>query len=179
MSGPPPTPTEILKLRGSWRAKAREKQGQPQPKAGTPSMPRWLSKEAKAEWRHLLPQLRALGMLYAIDRSALAAYCQAHAELVWATEVLEREGRIIDAPVFNKPGELTGHTKRLHPAVKLQRDAFARVKAFLGEFGLTPATRARLSVAAPESPPASDKSRFFRRPRADADPAEKYFADNV
>jgi P27 family predicted phage terminase small subunit len=164
MSGPPPPPTEILKLRGSWRAKAREKQGQPQPKAGTPSMPHWLSPEAKAEWKRMLPQLRALGILYKLDRSALAAYCQASAELVWATETLEREGRIIDAPVFNKAGELTGHAKRPHPAVKLQRDAFARVKAFLGEFGLTPATRSRLKAAPPA--PAD----------ADADPAERYFA---
>ncbi len=113
-------------------------------------MPAWLSREAKAEWRRVVRELDRIGLLTVVDRAALAAYCQAWAELVEATQVLGREGRIVEAEVFNKAGELTGHVKKLHPAVKMQRDAFARVKAFLGEFGLSPARRVGLSVPGQE-----------------------------
>ena len=37
-----------------------------------------------------------------------------------------------------------GSKKVVHPAYKLVREGFARVKQFLGEFGLTPASRTRL-----------------------------------
>jgi len=166
--GPAPTPTSILNARGSWRAKGRA--NEPRPAAGAPPMPRWLSKEAKAEWKRIVPDLLALGVLTRVDRTALAAYCQAHAELVEATRLLEAEGRILGVPVFNKAGDQTGTVKKAHPAVRLQRDAFARVKVFLGEFGLTPATRAKLAVPGPGGRPdgfteflneAQDKSRFF------------------
>jgi P27 family predicted phage terminase small subunit len=157
-------------MRGSWRAKTR--QAKPQPMKGAPPLPRWLSKEAKAEWRRIVPELLSLGLLTIVDRTALAAYCQAHAELVEATKVLDAEGRLLDVPVFNRAGEQTGTTKKAHPAVRLQRDAFARVKLFLAEFGLTPATRARLQVPGPGRGQPDDfeaflsqgKSRFFNDP---------------
>src|SRR5581483_7260694 len=129
--GPPPTPTKILELRGSWRAK--ERPGEPQPPPGAPPMPEWLSEEARAEWQRMAPELEALGLLSVLDRAALAAYCQAYAELVEATALLNREGRVLEAPVFSKAGELTGHVRKPHPAVRLQRDAFGRVKQFLAE----------------------------------------------
>jgi P27 family predicted phage terminase small subunit len=168
--GPAPTPTSILNARGSWRAKQR--QGEPQPTKGAPPMPRWLSKEAKAEWKRIVPELLALGLLTLVDRTALACYCQAYAELVEATRLVDQEGRILEVPVFNKAGEQTGTTRKAHPAVRLQRDAFARVKAFLGEFGLTPASRPRVNVPAGRGPDAfgrfpeggQDKSRFFDPP---------------
>jgi P27 family predicted phage terminase small subunit len=81
---------------------------------------------------------------------------------VVATKILEAEGRLVSVPVFNKAGELTGHLTKPHPAVRLQRDAFARVKAFLSEFGLSPSSRNRLVVAPAEPQQDAHKTRFFR-----------------
>lgn len=111
---------------------------------GIPGMPDWLSREAKAEWRRIAPELDRVGVLCKVDRAALAAYCQAWAELADASRLLDREGRIIDVDVFSKGGHVVGSIKKVHPAVKLQSLGFARVKQFLGEFGLTPSSRVRL-----------------------------------
>jgi P27 family predicted phage terminase small subunit len=148
--GPPPKPTRLAELQGNPGKRPLNKR-EPRPTPGAPGMPDWLSREAKAEWRRLVPQLERLGLLTKVDRAGLAAYCQAHAELADATKLLEAEGRVLEEPVTARQREdgvevvkLVGYRKKLHPAVRLQRDAFARVKQFLGEFGLTPATRARL-----------------------------------
>ena len=79
-----------------------------------------------------------------MDRAALAAYCIAWAELVATTKILNEDGRILDEPMQNSRGEVIGTKKRSHPANRLMSDASARVKAYLSEFGLTPAARQRL-----------------------------------
>lgn len=113
---------------------------------GVPGMPEWLSREAKAEWRRIAPELDRVGVLCKVDRAALAAYCQAFAEMADAIRILEKEGRIIDQAVFNKVGDVTGYIKKIHPAHKLYKEGTARVKQFLGEFGLTPSSRVRLKA---------------------------------
>jgi P27 family predicted phage terminase small subunit len=135
-------------------------------------MPTWLSKEARNEWRRIVPELRRLGLLTLVDRTALAAYCQAHAELVEATRLLDKEGRVVEAEVWGKESKdgvraQLGTVQKLHPAVRLQRDAFARVKAFLGEFGLTPASRCRLATPEPERPK-STFAEFLQRGKKQA-----------
>lgn len=115
---------------------------------GIPGMPEWLSREAKAEWRRIAPELDRVGMLCKVDRAALAAYCQAFAEMADATRLLEKEGRIIDRLVFNRTGDVVGTVKVIHPAYKLLKEGFSRVKQFLAEFGLTPSSRVRLKGVA-------------------------------
>ena len=44
--GPPPTPTPILKLSGSWRVNQRH--NEPQPEPGPPDKPDWLDDYAHA-----------------------------------------------------------------------------------------------------------------------------------
>ncbi len=156
--GPPPKPTRLKILEGNpGRRPISDRE--PAPKAATPALPAWLSKEAKAEWKRIVPELRRLGLLTLVDRAALAAYCQAYAELASLTQLLDEEGRVLDVDVFDKAGAVTGSKKQAHPAARLQRDAFGRVKQFVTEFGLTPASRTR--VRAPE-------------PERDADPFEVF-----
>jgi phage terminase small subunit len=70
--GPRPTPTPILKLRGSWRGKDRpDSEVEP----NLPKMPRWLSPEQKQEWQHIVPELDDLGVLQRVDVTVLAMYC--------------------------------------------------------------------------------------------------------
>ena len=130
--------------------------------------------------------LERIGLLTVVDRAALAAYCQAHAELVDATKLLSKEGRVIDEDIihrFKDEGEWEYKVigKQLHPAVKLQRDAFTRVKQYLGEFGLTPASRARLQGGGGDEEQPADP---FEEPSAVAkrritDPVTAYASDVV
>jgi P27 family predicted phage terminase small subunit len=119
---------------------------EPEPTPGEPECPKWLPPEAKAEWRRIVPELLSLKLLTVVDRGALTAYCLAWNELVACTKAMTREGRIISQPVLNRSGKKVGAIRRPNPAARLQRDAFARVKQFLGEFGLSPSSRARLQV---------------------------------
>jgi phage terminase small subunit len=71
--GPKRTPTKILKMRGSWRANARE--GEPIPASKAPPCPRWLTEKAeRSVWRTLVARLMALGIIGEIDQFALGRY---------------------------------------------------------------------------------------------------------
>lgn len=124
-------------------------------------MPGWLSPRAKVEWKRITPELERLGLLTRIDLAALAAYCQAFAELEEATKTLEKEGRVCVWPVVNKIGEKIGERLKAHPAVQQQRDAMRCIKQFISEFGLTPASRSRVQSAADQEKPIEGAARFF------------------
>jgi P27 family predicted phage terminase small subunit len=167
--GPAPEPTKLKVLHGN-RGKRPLNDREPEPAPGA-SMPAWLSQSAKSEWKRITPELSRLGLVTTVDRAALAAYCQAYAELLEATKTLDAEGRIVPVyathagdTVLDPKGKPVVAGRRLHPAVKLQRDAFARVKSFLAEFGLTPSSRTRLSAA----PAAADNpfAEFLNRARS-------------
>lgn len=150
-----PKPTRVRELEGN-PSKRPYNRREPQPTEGRVTCPSWLSTKGKAEWKRITPELRRMRLLTIVDRAALAAYCQAYAELEEATEILNREGRIIIVPITyrdKQTGEekISGEKRVAHPANKLQRDGFARVKQFLAEFGLTPASRAKLEGPVQES----------------------------
>jgi P27 family predicted phage terminase small subunit len=151
--GRKPKPTALKLLQGNPGKRSLNGR-EPRPEVVAPDRPDWLSPAAAAEWERVVPELLALGLLTRLDRAALCAYCQAYAELQRATEMIEAEGLILDVEVFNRAGDVTGTVRKPHPAVRLQRDAFHRVKAFLCEFGLTPSSRTRLRT--PEAPAESD-----------------------
>lgn len=161
--GPPPKPRVFRPMSGDRDlAGHRNLPPELEYERGEPGLPDWLSAEAKREWRRIAPELARVGVLAKVDRAALAAYCQAWAELADAIRIVEREGRIIDVDVFNhKTGELTGSIKKVHPAYKLVKEGFARVKQFLGEFGLTPSSRTRIKAAPTEGEKADPAEEFF------------------
>lgn len=157
--GPPPKPTRLRILNGNASRRPLNAD-EPRPAEREPEQPAWLTGEAKTEWARIVPELKLLRLLTVVDRAALTAYCQAWAELAECTRLLEQEGRIFYEPVIgkkkNKKGvetlEVVGNKVKAHPICRLQRDAFARVKAFLGEFGLSPASRSKV-----QAPPAEEK----------------------
>jgi P27 family predicted phage terminase small subunit len=70
-----PKPIAIKKLEGN--PGKRPIAEIPAPK-GVPSCPRWLDNLAKIEWRRIVPELDAMGMLSLVDRAALSGYCEAY-----------------------------------------------------------------------------------------------------
>lgn len=102
-----------------------------------PRCPSWLSDEAKKKWKELLPQLEQLGLLTAIDRSALALLCSHYALAAAAAKTLETEG----VTVVDERG-----LARKHPACQVLRDNSQSFARYMSEFGLSPSARTRLDV---------------------------------
>lgn len=117
-------------------------------------MPAWLDREARAEWDRVVPQLAALGILTSVDRAMLANYCAAHSLAVRATREYQSGDLMIDGP----------HGPVPNPLLKVAREARAQARLLGAEFGLSAASRTRIS--APEQPKEDTSEDFlFGGPR--------------
>ena len=104
-----------------------------------PKPPDFLSELAKKEWERIAPELHHLGLLTALDVGPFAAYCQSFARCVTVELALRRVGDSVHGPL-----------------VGVAHRAAAAMMRFGSEFGLTPASRARLPNVASERPSAFD-----------------------
>lgn len=139
--GPAPKPTKLEKLQGN-PGKRKRNAREPKPKQKAPVCPSWLDTEAKAEWKRIVPELESLGLLTTVDRAALAAYCQSFSRWRAAEEGIQKHGLTFDT--LNGP--------RKNPEVAISEKALALMKAYLQEFGLSPASRTRVNGGGDEKP---------------------------
>lgn len=142
MAGRKPLPTQMKILRGNPGKRALNN-SEPKPTKKIPPCPRHLSKEARKEWRRVSKELFALGVLTVVDRAALAAYCQAWARWVEAEEAMQ-------APDFKMVATTDKGYQHISPWAQVAGQALKQMRAFLTEFGMTPASRSRVTTQAPE-----------------------------
>lgn len=134
--GPRPKPTNMKLLQGTYRAD-RASSNEPAPPPAVPSCPSFLKGEARREWKRISKDLATLGLLTRIDRAALAGYCTA-----WETYVeSDKEVRLNGRTTTTDKGNLVQH-----PELANRNRALEMMKAFLAEFGMTPASRTRIHV---------------------------------
>lgn len=165
--GPAPTPTKILEMRGSWRAKINS--GEPQPEPGPPRTPRRLNTAAKRIWRELTRQLDDIGLVTKLDGYQLERYCTMFVRWRECEDFIGKNGvtytlRAEDSTRYigrlpNGGDFIAGFAE--YPQVKESHRLDKALKQIEAQFGLTPAARARLTVTAPEQE--DDKTeRFFK-----------------
>lgn len=142
MPGPAPKPTALKVLEGN-PGQRRLPENEPRPPQVAPEAPEWLSMEAQAEWDRIVPVLDTLGLLTAVDRAALAAYCTAWALVVDAAQEIQAFGLLVEG----QKGE-----RVKNPAIQVLRDATATCKGFCAEFGLTPSARSRMTAPGAQEP---------------------------
>jgi P27 family predicted phage terminase small subunit len=117
--------------------------GEPRPPADRPTCPAYLSPTAKAEWKRLAGILNEIGLLTRIDRTVLAAYCQAYSRWVEAERKLAETPPLLKTPagyVQTSPW-ITISNKQVELMVKL-----------MAELGLSPSARSRLAIRVPGGP---------------------------
>lgn len=142
MPGPAPKPTHLRLLQGNLSKRPINKK-EPKPRAAAPTPPSFLKKEALEEWNRLAPELEGMGLLTIVDGTALAAYCQVYHRWLQAERKINREGMVLNAK---------SRYSQAHPAMAIAQKSLQLMKAFAAEFGLTPASRTRISVSQkPES----------------------------
>ena len=97
MRGRRPVPTRMKVLTGN-PGKRPLNEHEPQPEPTIPDCPPQLGPIAREEWDRLIGELASLRMVTALDRSALAAYCNAYGLWAEATEAIQKYGTMVKSP---------------------------------------------------------------------------------
>ncbi len=138
--GPRPTPTAILRQRGSRRANLRK--GERQPLRERPTCPRWLDKTAKACWKQIIPQLDQMGILTTIDANAIARYCVLWSRWIKAEQFIAGHGETY--PLRDNEGRVK--CLQQFPQVAIAHRLSIALTKIESEFGMTPSSRSRIDV---------------------------------
>lgn len=102
--------------------------------------PRWLSKEAKKEYKRIVPLMQQLPIA-ALDLASVTMYCDYFSKYKAASIAVEDEGRTItelDAQGNDK--------KKVNPEFTAMNDAARMVRSISGSLGLTIDSRMRIVV---------------------------------
>ena len=143
-TGPKTKPTALKLVTGNPGRRPLN-ENEPKPAADMPTMPPWLDREAKAEWRRQAPELYAVGIITIVDGAVLAAYCAAYSLWKRAEIRLQKMARTDDAALYEgilvktKAGNVI--LNPLQGAANVARRDMVRLAA---ELGLTPSSRANL-----------------------------------
>lgn len=152
--GPAPTPTNILRLRGS---KLYGREGVDGP-TGIPDPPDWLAEDAEASraWQELRPLLTEMGVLTRIDRNVLARYCRTWSRWREAEKFLDAHGTTY--ALKDESGRV--RCMMQFPQVAIAHKLCQQLTRMEQELGMTPSARTRIN-AATQATSQSNKSRFF------------------
>lgn len=134
--GRKPKPTNLKILEGN-PGKRPLPENEPKPAPILPDPPTFLDAEAKKFWNEYGHKLHRLGLMTEIDGPAFAAVCQRYSLWVRCEKRLKSKGLIMKTE--------TGYEQQ-RPEVSIAKNALADVKAFLTEFGMTPASRSKIDL---------------------------------
>lgn len=141
----------VIHLANGNPSKKKFSPDEPMPPAVIPECPKFLDKYAKQEWKSISVQLHEQGLLTSVDGAALALYCQAYARWRRAEEEIQKTDMIMKAST----GLLI-----TSPWIGISNKAVDHCLKFLREFGLTPSSRASLTVGKGFSGKGAEKDPF-------------------
>lgn len=132
-------PTALKILDGTNR-KDRANAAEPRPEVLDPASPApaWLSPRAQEAWTDILPLLSSMRVATNADPAAFAMLCDALGEYIDARQVVISEGA-----TYWTRGKV--EMLRSRPEVTIASEAWRRAKMMLTEFGMTPASRVKVS----------------------------------
>lgn len=153
MRGRKPVPTALRLVTGN-PGKRPVNPHEPKPPIAIPTCPAHLSPSAKAEWKRLARTLHELGVISALDRAALAAYCQAYGRWVEAERKLKETPSLLRTPAgYVQPSLWLG----------IANKNLEMMHKFMSELGLSPVSRTRVKAQPPTRKPweVDDNDEFF------------------
>ncbi len=137
MAGRRPKPTAIKEMAGNPGKRPLNKR-EPKPRVAIPSCPKWLTAEARTEYRKMARLLVGVRVLTEADQSALVAYATEYARWVEANRMIAEAGMVLR-------NNMSG-TFYQNPYITVANNALKNMKAFMVEFGLTPASRSKIQA---------------------------------
>jgi len=142
MRGRRPKPTRLKMLTGN-PGKRPLNADEPRPEPVIPECPPELGPVARKEWDRLATELASLKILTALDRAALAAYCNAYGLWAEATEAIQKYGTMVKSP--------SGYPIQ-SPYVSIANRQAEIMMRIASEFGFTPVSRSRIATSARPEP---------------------------
>ncbi len=149
--GPAPKPTRLRLLHGDKPSRIND--DEPVPPDGVPQCPDGVSDPVREVWDYTLNNLIVMGVATLADRDALLCFCEAVVTHRRASESLAKSQVLV-------PGAVKGTVIR-NPAVQIQRDSAAVIRAFASEFGFTPSARSEIRKGGASNDAPSDARRFL------------------
>lgn len=146
-SGRRPEPSAIRELKGS-RTRPRHR-NEPEYRKGVPEMPAFVEKDevAAQKWRDMAPKIASAGVLTESHGEMLGLLCTTWADLQRCREQFAAMGNrqiLVEETVL--PDGARRVRVRPNPlAQRIEKLAY-QLARFLGEFGLTPMTSAKVSA---------------------------------
>jgi len=146
-------PTKLKIVEGNRGKRKLDLSAEPQPDPVSDlTAPETLSGIAKAEWQRTAKHLHKIGLLSCIDRQALEAYCRIYEMWQQAQSNLAQEG----LTVVNEKGE-----SRPNPLARVILMCLSEMRRYMGEFGMTPSSRAKITVEKAQA--TDDFDQFVKR----------------
>ena len=152
--GPAPTPTRVLKIRGTYRP---DRHGAPNDELemelleALPAPPSFFDAIARFEWNRVGPELIEKGLLAKVDLAAFTLYCTNIARVAECERVMQVRGMTMIT--FNG-------VECARPEVSIARQCGAEVRRFAQEFGMTPSARRRVRAESSKSAPEDSGNEF-------------------
>lgn len=137
MAGRKPKPTKLKVLHGTDQP-SRINPNEPEPGNDAVRMPDGLSPDAQECWKDVSKHLLEAGVLTNMDIHALMLYCEAYARWKGANDMVVRYGTIIKTKNGNAVQS---------PYLAIANKGFDQLTKLMSEFGMTPSSRTRVSVA--------------------------------
>jgi P27 family predicted phage terminase small subunit len=136
----PPKPTKIKLAEGNKGKRKLTPELEPQFKNEIPKPPAHLSEYAVEEWNDLSQIMHEAGVLTQVDGKAFAAYCDAYATWRKCCEEIKKGNNQL---IYQDK-----RTGKFHPNpyTKISFEAMTKMLAFLVQFGLTPASRSKITI---------------------------------
>jgi P27 family predicted phage terminase small subunit len=125
----------------------QELAAEPKASRGLPPCPDYLKGRARDAWQFWAEELAAMDLDRRPDSHMLEGCCVAYDAAVDAYETIQKQGRLIAKKALDpKTNTMVVVDVRPHPAVRQGNQAWALMRAFCSEFGLSPVSRIRLSI---------------------------------
>ena len=144
----PRKPTHLKLVAGTYRPD-RSNPGEPAPIVDLPATPAWLSERAAAIFREVVLILDEMGLASRSDGAMLALVALRLEEVEITTALIEDSGRMyLSKVVRDDTGAIVAQQQKSHPAVAQRNEAMRHAQSLLHEFGLSPASRSRVTACA-------------------------------
>jgi P27 family predicted phage terminase small subunit len=127
---------------------------------GEPAMPKHLTAIARREWKRLVPILLSMGVLGEGDGIGLAILCQAYGVMIEAQSLMVKSAKGSRSQLLMRTKSGYVMASPLLTIINQQAEIVSRQ---LQQFGMSPASRSRITATAPSFVIGSDDDPLIRK----------------